>query len=97
MPTLYEVNEKSKFKPGTGKVVVKSNSDKALLIGVGITVHEAIKAARELKLKGINVRVFDPFTIKPIDASGIAVNARDCNCRVVTVANHVNGKCMPLL
>jgi transketolase len=46
-----------------------------LIIGGGVTVHEALAAAEELKNENIHVRVLDLFSIKPIDAQGIIKNA----------------------
>ena len=37
------------------------------LIGAGITVHEALKAADALAEEGIAARVIDLYSIKPID------------------------------
>merc|ERR1712224_987574 len=55
---------------------------------VVITLHECLKAHDALKGEGINVRVFDPFCIKPIDAQGIIANAKACGGKVVTVEDH---------
>lgn len=73
---------------GKAKVVKSSAKDQALVIGAGVTLHEAIKAADELAKSGINVRVIDPFTIKPIDAQTIIKNAKEVNGRIVTVEDH---------
>lgn len=37
---------------------------------------------------GIEVRVLDPFTIKPIDKDGIIKNAKECGGRIVVVEDH---------
>lgn len=77
-----------KFEVGKGKVIRQSDSDQYLLIGAGITLHECLKAHESLKSEGINVRIFDPFCIKPIDASGIIANAKACGGKIVTVEDH---------
>jgi transketolase len=69
-------------------VVRKSAKDSVLLIGAGITLHEAMKAAEILEKSGVHARVLDPFTIKPLDAAAIAQNALECGGRVVTVEDH---------
>ena len=74
--------------PGKGKVVRQSGSDVCLLVGAGITLHECIKACNELKAEGVNVRVFDPFCLKPLDAQGIIENAHACGGNVITVEDH---------
>lgn len=83
---LYGADEP--FAVGKGKVVRQSDSDKCLLIGAGITLHECIKAQETLVGKGINCRVFDPFCIKPIDAEGIISNAKACGGNIVVVEDH---------
>ncbi|XP_011647657.1 LOW QUALITY PROTEIN: transketolase-like protein 2 [Pogonomyrmex barbatus] len=73
---------------GKAKVVRSSAKDQALVIGAGVTLHEALKAADELAKVGINIRVIDPFTIKPIDAQTIIKNAKEVDGRIVTVEDH---------
>ncbi|XP_011686754.1 PREDICTED: transketolase-like protein 2 isoform X1 [Wasmannia auropunctata] len=73
---------------GKAKVVRSSAKDQVLVIGAGVTLHEAIKAADELAKAGINVRVIDPFTIKPIDAQTVIKNAKEVGGRIVTVEDH---------
>jgi len=84
--SVYPNDEK--FELGKGKVVRQSDSDICLLVGAGITLHECLKAHEELKAAGINVRIFDPFCIKPIDAQGIISNAQQCGGKIVTVEDH---------
>lgn len=59
-----------------------------LVIGAGVTVHEAITAANELAKSGIHVRLLDPFTVKPIDKEAIIKNAKETGGRIVTVEDH---------
>lgn len=83
---IYDNEEE--FRVGGGKIVRKSGSDKALIIGAGVTLYEGLKAANELEAEGIQVRVMDPFTIKPIDAKLIVENAKQCGGRIITVEDH---------
>lgn len=83
---VHALNEK--FEVGKGKVVRQSDSDSCLLIGAGITLHECLKAHDALKAEGVNVRVFDPFCLKPIDVDGIISNAKACGGMIVTVEDH---------
>jgi len=76
------------FKVGGAKVVKQSAKDQVLLIGAGVTLYEALEAADTLAAEGINARVLDPFTIKPIDAATIITNAKACGGRIVTVEDH---------
>ncbi|KAK2585492.1 hypothetical protein KPH14_010145 [Odynerus spinipes] len=76
------------FAVGKAKVLRSTAKDQVLVIGAGITLHEALKAADELAKAGINIRVLDPFTIKPIDAQTIIKNAKETGGRIVTVEDH---------
>ncbi|XP_012055051.1 PREDICTED: transketolase-like protein 2 isoform X2 [Atta cephalotes] len=83
---LYKNDET--FAVGKAKVIKSSAKDQVLVIGAGVTLHEAIKAADELAKAEINIRVIDPFTIKPIDAQTIIKNAKEVGGRIVTVEDH---------
>lgn len=83
---IYENEEP--FQVGKAKVVKKSSKDQVLLIGGGVTLYEALKAADVLAKSGVNARVLDPFTVKPIDAEAIVKNAKECGGRIVTVEDH---------
>lgn len=66
----------------------KSNNDKVLVIGGGVTLHEALTAANTLAKSGVGVRVMDLFTIKPIDKEAIIKNATETGGRIITVEDH---------
>ncbi|XP_050080347.1 transketolase-like protein 2 [Anopheles maculipalpis] len=83
---IYENDEK--FEIGKCKVVKQNANDSVLLIGAGITLYEALKAAEELEKSGIHCRVIDPFTVKPLDQEGIIRNGVQCGGRVVVVEDH---------
>ncbi len=76
------------FEVGGSKVVRESDADQALIVGAGITVHEALKAADTLSGEGISVRVVDAYSVKPIDAEGLRAAARASGNRVLTVEDH---------
>jgi len=76
------------FEIGKARILKQSANDSALLIGAGVTLHEAMSAANDLANAGVNVRVLDPFTIKPIDREAIITNAKACGGRIVTVEDH---------
>ena len=74
---------------GKAKVVHKSDSDAVLVIAAGITLDQAFKAAAKLKSEhGVDIRILDPFTIKPIDKDAIIANAKECGGRIITVEDH---------
>jgi len=83
---IYENSER--FEIGKAKIVRSSDSDKVLVVAAGVTLYEALKAADTLASKGVNIRVIDPFTIKPIDIAAIRENAAACGGRVLTVEDH---------
>ena len=85
-PVVYANDEQ--FAIGKAKILRKSDSDQVLVIGAGVTLHEALKAADSLKEAGVNIRVMDPFTIKPLDIQAVQDNAAACNGRIITVEDH---------
>lgn len=70
------------------QVVVKSDNDKVTVVGAGVTLEEAMKASVTLKAAGINIRVVDPFTLKPIDKELLVACAKATGGKVVTVEDH---------
>ena len=70
------------------QVVRQSGSDQVTVVGACVTLVEALKAADELALAGINVRIIDPFTIKPIDVDTIVQSVRQTGGRIVVVEDH---------
>jgi transketolase len=85
-PVIYDRNEE--FKIGGSKVVRNPASPKATVIGVGVTLFEALKAADTLAGEGIEIQVIDAYSIKPIDAEGIAAAASKTHNTVITVEDH---------
>merc|ERR1711983_190211 len=85
-PVVYANDEQ--FAIGKAKILRKSDSDQVLVIGAGVTLHEALKAADSLKEAGVNIRVMDPFTVKPLDITAIQDNAAACSGRIITVEDH---------
>lgn len=69
-------------------VVRQSDSDQVTVIGAGVTLHEALAAHEQLAKEGVNIRVIDPFTIKPLDAETIVASARATGGKVITVEDH---------
>ena len=75
----------SKFEFGKG--IQHGDGTDATIIATGVTVSEAIKAQKELAMDGINVRVIDIHTIKPIDKEIIVKAAKETK-KIVTVEDH---------
>ncbi len=85
-PVLYEPGET--FTIGGAKVVRESDDDAVCLVGAGITLHEALKAADALASEGVNARVVDAYSVKPIDAATLRSAAAASSNRVVVVEDH---------
>jgi transketolase len=85
-PVLYEPDEE--FEIGGSRVLRSSEEDDVALIGAGITVHEALKAADALADEGVAARVVDLYSIKPIDADTLRATAEATHGRLVTIEDH---------
>ena len=70
------------------EVVRETAKDSVLVVGAGATLDEALKAADELAKENINIRILDPFTIKPIDKEAIVQNAKAVGGKILTVEDH---------
>ncbi|MBU0597646.1 transketolase [Patescibacteria group bacterium] len=84
-PVIYQDTED--FKIGGSKVIKKSSHDTVTVIGSGVTVFEALKAYEQLRLEGINIRVIDLYSIKPIDEKTLQKTARETPA-IITVEDH---------
>jgi transketolase len=60
---------------------------KAVVIGAGITLHEALKAQEQLANDGTDIVVIDAYSIKPLDEQTIQ-NAAKKTGRVIIVEDH---------
>jgi len=78
-----------KFELGKG-VTVCDGSD-VTVIGTGIMVPMAVKAAELLKAEGISVRVIDMHTIKPLDEELVIKAAKETGCIVTTEEHNIIG------
>lgn len=85
-PVIYNNNET--FELGKAKVIRKGKD--VTIIAVGLLVAEALLAADKLKEEGIEAKVVDMFTIKPIDKEVIIESANETGA-VVTAEEHLIG------
>lgn len=83
VPTIY--NENDTIEIGKGNLV--RNGKDVAIIATGIMVNEAIAAAETLAQEGIDCRVIDMHTIKPIDADIIVKAAAETGA-IVTAEEH---------
>ena len=84
-PIIYAPGEA--FHIGGARVVRQTDDDAVTIIGAGITLHEAVKAADTLAGEGISARVIDLYSVKPVDAETVRAAARDTGA-IVTVEDH---------
>jgi transketolase len=83
-PVLYSADEQ--FPIGGAKVV--RDGDDVTLIGAGITLHEALKAADTLANDGVSARVIDLYSVKPVDGETLREAAEATQGRVVVAEDH---------
>ncbi|MFC1496623.1 transketolase family protein [Candidatus Margulisiibacteriota bacterium] len=88
VPILYESADYG-FKIGKG-VVLREGKD-ITLIANGLMVGECLKAAEELKKKGISAEVVNIHTIKPLDAELIIKSAKKTKAVLVAEEHSVIG------
>ncbi len=74
-----------KFELGKGVTLTEGND--VAIIANGLMVSLAVKAAEQLKAEGINARVINMHTIKPIDEELVVKAAQECGC-VLTCEEH---------
>jgi transketolase len=84
-PVIYGPDEE--FEVGGSKVVRSSEDDNVTIVGIGVTVHEALEAAATLDEEGISARVIDAYSVKPIDADTLQA-ASEATGRIITVEDH---------
>ncbi|MGW1541572.1 transketolase [Streptomyces sp. NPDC002309] len=75
------------FPVGGSKVLRSGATDRLTLVAAGVTVPEALAAADMLDGEGIQVRVIDLYSVKPVDRLTLRQAAEDTGC-LVTVEDH---------
>lgn len=83
-------DDRSKFE--IGKAVQLRDGKDVTIFASGIMVYETLKAYELLKERGITARIYDMFTLKPIDKETIVKAAAETGA-IVTAENHniING------
>lgn len=85
-PVIYSNDET--FAIGGCKVLRQTENDVAVVIGAGVTLFEALKAADKLKDEGIEIAVIDLYSIKPLDVKTIEEVAKKAGSRIIAVEDH---------
>ena len=81
------INDNADYKFEIGKGVTLKEGNDVTIIGTGIMVDTAIEAAEILKAEGINARVLNIHTIKPIDKELLIKAAKETGA-IVTAEEH---------
>src|SRR3984957_5774683 len=85
-PGLYPAGEK--FPVGGSKLPRCGEDDQVTLVGAGVTLHEALRAAEILDGEGIAARVIDLYSVKPVDAATLVAAAEATGGRIVVAEDH---------
>lgn len=84
VPVLHD-RASYQFKLGKGEIL-RGGRD-VTIVASGLTVSASLKAAERLAMDGIEARVVNMHTIKPIDREVLVQAARETGC-IVTVEEH---------
>jgi transketolase len=85
-PVIYDADEC--FEIGGSRVARDCAAADVALVGAGMSLHEALRAAELLAAEGIGARVIDCYSVKPIDRATLREAARAAGGRLVTVEEH---------
>jgi transketolase len=85
-PVTYGPDEA--FPIGGSKTLRQSGEDVATVVGVGVTVFEALKAYDQLFTQGVHIRVIDAYSLQPIDAATLVAAGEATKGRIITVEDH---------
>jgi transketolase len=83
-PVLYDAGDEF---PIGGSRVLRQGEDLAI-VAAGITLHESLKAADRLIAEGIDARVIDLYSVKPVDIETLRAAAEATSGRIITVEDH---------
>ena len=81
------INDRPDYKFEIGKGVVLKEGTDLTIVATGLCVNESLAAAAKLAAEGIDARIINIHTIKPIDADLIAEAAKKTG-KIVTVEEH---------
>jgi transketolase len=83
LPVIYGADDE--FEVGGSRVV--REGDDVTLVGAGVTLHEALEAAEQLAADGVQARVIDLYSVKPVDAETLVRAAAETGA-IVTAEDH---------
>ena len=81
------INDRPDYKFELGKGVVLREGKDVAVIATGLPVNNCLKAAEKLAKDGIDAKIINIHTIKPLDKELVIAAAEECG-KVVTVEEH---------
>lgn len=81
------INDRPDYKFEIGKGVTLREGKDVAIIATGLCVSESLAAAEKLAADGIDAKVINIHTIKPLDEDLVVAAAKECG-KVVTVEEH---------
>lgn len=81
------INDHENYNFEIGKGITLKEGGDITIIATGLMVHEALKAAESLEEKGVEARVLNLHTIKPIDRD-LIIKAAEETGSVITAEEH---------
>lgn len=81
------INDRPDYKFELGKVVVLREGKDVTIVATGLCVSSALEAAEKLAADGIDAKIINIHTIKPLDEELIVAAAKETG-KVVTVEEH---------
>jgi len=84
VPDVYK-EDSVPFELGKANILHEGND--ATIIATGEMVRHALDAALHLEEEGVNIRVLDMHTLKPLDEGTVVKAARETGC-IVTIEEH---------
>ncbi len=85
-PVIYKDNED--FSVGEFKIIWQSKKDRVVLVGAGITLHEALEAYSILRQEGILCAVVDLYCVKPFHGVRFLEFVRNHGKKIVVAEDH---------
>lgn len=89
MPHIYPMDDRSQFAIGKANVI--RDGDDVTLVGCGIMVAASLDAAALLADEGIEARVIDFYSIRPMDTATLEAAARETGALVCAEEHLLQG------
>ena len=88
-PILYARSDA--FPVGGSKTHHSAQKELVTVVAAGITLHEALKAQKELEKEKVGIRVIDCYSVKPIDRKSLVLAAVETKGLIVVEDHYPEG------